>query len=141
VRIARPLMEYLFRQGFQVVIATNSLFPRTAIEQRLAWAGVPVEEFPYHFITSYEVMHASKPHSAFFAEIARVLGRAPEECIMVGDEWKMDIRPARQAGMQTFWIADRKAPHPASEPPPDGQGELADFARWMLRRQEGLQIT
>lgn len=43
--------------------------------------------------------------------------------------------------MQTFWIADRKAPHPAGEPPPDGQGELADFARWMLRRQEGLQIT
>lgn len=139
VPIARPLMEWLFRQGFQVAIATNSLFPRTAIDQRLAWAGVPVEEFPYHFITSYEVMHASKPHSAFFAEVARVLGRAPEECLMVGDEWKMDIRPARQVGMQTFWIADRKAPHPASEPPPDGQGELADFARWMLRQQERLQ--
>jgi len=141
VHIARPLMEYLFREGFQVAIATNSLFPRTAIEQRLAWAGVPVEEFPYHLITSYEVMHASKPHPAFFSEIARVLGRAPEECIMVGDEWKMDIRPARQAGMRTYWIADRKAPHPVDEPPPDGQGELADFARWMLKRQEGVQIT
>ncbi|MDW8069045.1 MAG: HAD family hydrolase [Anaerolineae bacterium] len=134
VRIARPLMEWLFRQGFQVAIATNSLFPRTAIEQRLAWANVPMEEFPYHLITSYEVMHASKPHPAFFSEIAQRLGRAPEECIMVGDEWKMDIHPARQVGMQTFWIADRETPPPAGEPPPDGQGALADFARWMLRK-------
>ncbi|MCX7854925.1 MAG: HAD family hydrolase, partial [Anaerolineae bacterium] len=89
----------------------------------------------------YEVMHAAKPHPSFFAEIAQVLGRAPEECIMVGDEWKMDIRPARQVGMQTFWIADRKAPRPADEPPPDGQGELADFARWMLRRAEQGEFT
>lgn len=133
VPIARPLMEGLFRQGFQVAIATNSLFPRTAIDQRLAWAGVPAEEFPYSLVTSYEVMHAAKPHPAFFTEVARVLGRAPEECIMVGDEWKMDIRPARQAGMRTFWIADRTSPYPADEPPPDGQGELADFARWMLQ--------
>ncbi len=141
VRVARPLMEWLFRQGFQVAIATNPLFPRTAIDQRLAWAGVPVEEFPYHLITSYEVMHASKPHLAFFAEVAEGLGRTPEECMMVGDDWEMDIRPARQVGMRTFWIADRKAPHPASEPPPDGQGELADFARWMLKWQEGVQAT
>lgn len=134
VRIARPLMEWLFRQGFQVAIATNSLFPRPAIDQRLAWAGVPVEEFPYHLVTSYDVMHAAKPHPAFFAEVAHRLGRAPEECIMVGDEWKMDIRPAAQVGMRTYWIAERKAPHPADEPPPDGQGDLADFARWMLKR-------
>lgn len=132
VRIARLLMEYLFRQGFQVAIATNSLFPRPAIEQRLAWAEVPVEEFPYSFVASYEGMHAAKPHPAFFLEIARALGREPEECVMVGDEWKMDIRPARSVGMRTFWIADRKANPPEGEPPPDGQGSLADFARWML---------
>ncbi len=45
VRIARPLMEWLFRQGFQVAIATNSLFPRTAIDQRLggrAGGGIPL---------------------------------------------------------------------------------------------------
>ncbi len=136
VPVARPLVEWLFRQGFQVAIATNPLFPRTAIEQRLAWAGVPVEEFPYHFVASYEVMHATKPHPAFFTEIARALGREAEECIMVGDDWKMDIRPARAAGMRVYWIADRKARPPDGDPAPDGQGSLADFARWMLARVE-----
>ncbi len=35
--------------------------------------------------------------------------------------------------VRPYWIADREASHPANEPPPDGQGALADFARWMLK--------
>ncbi len=119
VRIARPLMEWLFRQGFQVAIATNPLFPRTAIDQRLAWAGVPVEEFPYHLITSYEVMHASKPHLAFFAEVARGLGRTPEECMMVGGRlgrWTSAL-PARSGCGHSGLPTERPLTRPASRPP------------------------
>lgn len=128
---ARPLMEWLFARGYQVAIATNSLFPRTAIEQRLAWAGVPVEEFPYHFVASYEVMHATKPHPAYFLEIAGVLGRAAEECLVVGDEWRMDILPALETGMHAYWICEAGAKPPADGPTPDGWGTLADFAKWI----------
>lgn len=131
---ARLLMEWLFARGYQVAIATNSLFPRTAIEQRLAWAGVPVEEFPYHFVASYEVMHATKPHPAYFLEIAGILKRRPEECLVVGDEWRMDILPALEAGMHAYWVCDGRADPPPGDPTPDGWGTLADFAEWIRER-------
>ena len=127
---ARPLVEWAFAQGFQVVVATNPLFPRTAIEQRLEWAGVPVEEFPYDLVTSYEDMHATKPHPAYFLEIARRLGRQPEECLMVGDDWRLDIQPAAAAGMEVYWIAGPGQQPPAEEPALAGFGDLAAFSRW-----------
>ncbi|MBN1955529.1 MAG: HAD family hydrolase [Anaerolineae bacterium] len=131
---ARSVMEWAFAQGVQVAIATNPLFPRLAIEHRLSWASVPVEEFPYHLVTSYENMHATKPHPDYYFEIAERLGRQPGACLLVGDDWAMDIRPAQSTGMMTYWIAGADSIHPSGERPADGQGSLADFARWIDRR-------
>ena len=61
---ARQLVQYCRDQGVTVVVATNPLFPRVAIEKRLEWAGVPVAEFSYALVTTYENMHATKPHLA-----------------------------------------------------------------------------
>jgi len=127
---ARSLVEWAFGQGFQIVIATNPLFPLTAIEQRLEWAGVPAQEFSYDLITSYENMHAAKPHPSYYREIADQLGRRPEECLMVGDDWKMDIGPALQTGMYGFWI-DQSGENPAQAPAAAGRGSLADVAPWI----------
>ena len=129
---ARPLIEWSFAHGFQVVIATNPLFPLTAILQRLDWAGVPASEFPYDLITSYEIMHAAKPHPAYYHEVAQRIGRMPEECLLVGDDWEGDIRPAQSIGMAAYWIAAPDAVPPA-DPPPAGQGSLEDLARWVQR--------
>jgi FMN phosphatase YigB (HAD superfamily) len=131
VPAARPVLEWAFGRRFQVAIATNPLFPPTAIEQRLAWAGTPADEFAFDLITSYDIMHATKPHPAYFLEIAAKLGRRPEECLMVGDDWRMDIRPALSTGMPAYWIADPGSETPSDEPAPAGQGNLADFARWV----------
>ncbi len=127
---ARPLMEWTFRHGYQVAIATNPLFPLTAVAQRLDWAGVPADEFPYDLVTTYEVMHATKPHVAYYEEIAARLGRAAQECLVVGDDWEGDISPAQSLGMAVYWIAPPDA-EPPPGPPPAGQGSLADFARWI----------
>ncbi len=128
---ARPLVEWAFAQGWQVAIATNPLFPRTAVEQRLEWAGVAVAEFPYPLVTTYEEMHATKPHRAYYAEIACRLGRQPEECLMVGDEWEMDIAPAMAVGMAAYWVAASDARPPGLEDRLVGQGDLAGLLRWL----------
>jgi len=52
---ARPVVESLLNQGFEVVVATNPLFPRVAIEERLRWADLAPEELPFTMITSYEL--------------------------------------------------------------------------------------
>ncbi|MHB0935517.1 MAG: HAD family hydrolase [Armatimonadota bacterium] len=75
--------------GLDVVVATNPLFPDTAIRQRLEWSGAA--DFPYRLITTYENSRACKPNLTYFRQIADYLGCQPEECLMVGDEdWDMN---------------------------------------------------
>ena len=142
---ARPLMEWVFERGLQVAIATNPVFPRTAIEQRLAWAGVPVTEFGYALVTTYDNMHATKAHPAYYREILERLGRQPEECLMVGDDWEMDMAPAASVGVPIYWVT-RPGGTLAAIPPPGegermggvliGQGSLGSL--WDWASAEGL---
>ncbi len=101
---ARSFVEFAFRRRWQVVIATNPVFPSTAVAQRLEWAGVPVAEFPYSLVTTYEDMHATKAHPAYYREIISRLNRKPEECLMIGDDWQRDMVPAAGVGIPVFWI-------------------------------------
>lgn len=101
---AVELVRASFAKGLQVVIATNPMFPRTAVETRLEWAGVPEADFPYTLITTYENMHAVKPHQAYYQEIMDKVGCNPENALMVGDDWRRDIEPAAALGLFTYWI-------------------------------------
>ncbi|MFO7536857.1 MAG: HAD family hydrolase [Chloroflexota bacterium] len=110
--IAADLVRTCLEQDWQVVIATNPLFPRIAIEQRLVWAGVPVTEFPYALVTAYENMSATKPHPAYYAQILQKLDCAPETAVMVGNDWGNDIEPAASLGLQTYWVTDNTTTPP-----------------------------
>lgn len=66
-------MARIFDCGYKVVIATNPVFPLTAIEQRLNWAGIG--HFPFNLITAYENMHCTKPHPEYFREICRLIDK------------------------------------------------------------------
>ena len=113
--------------GRQVVIATNPLFPRTAILQRMAWAGLTLDKLPIALVTTYENMHATKVRPAYYEEIAERLGRRPDECVMVGDNWTWDIAHSTAAGMAAWWIAEPRAPAPDPELEILGRGSLAEF--------------
>jgi FMN phosphatase YigB (HAD superfamily) len=135
---ARALVEWGFERGLQVVIATNPLFPRTAIEQRMDWAGVPAAEFDYALVTTYEDMHATKSHPAYYHEILARLDRQPNECLMIGDNWGWDIARPTSVGIPVYWIAE-----PDETPPKDdvtliGQGMLADL--WDLVERGSLEL-
>ncbi|HSM54791.1 MAG TPA: HAD family hydrolase [Candidatus Sulfomarinibacteraceae bacterium] len=133
---ALETIRLCFEVGVPVAIATNPLFPRKAIEQRLAWAGTPVSEFAFSLVTSYENMHATKPHKAYYCEILEHVGADPQRSVMVGDSWQNDIAPAASLGMYTFWIA----PENAQPPEPDvvsAQGTLDDCLRWVRTFLEG----
>jgi HAD superfamily hydrolase (TIGR01549 family) len=124
--IAADLVRTCLEQNWQVVIATNPLFPRIAIEHRLAWAGVPVTEYPYALLTAYENMSATKPHPAYYQQILEKLGCGAETAVMIGNDWANDIEPAASLGMQTYWVTDN------GNAPPDpslvtAYGSLADL--------------
>lgn len=101
---AVDIVHTCFRKGYKVVIATNPMFPRTAVEARLKWAGIPESDFPYELVTTIENMHATKPHQEYYREILAGVDCAPSEALMVGDDWQRDIEPAAAVGLHTFWI-------------------------------------
>lgn len=123
---AADLVETCLNCGYQVVIATNPMFPRTAIEARLNWAGVPVTDFPYHLVTTIENMHATKPHQAYYREILAEVNCAPQEALMVGDDWLRDIEPAHHLGLFTYWIKLPGKTLPDA-PTPTGYGSLEEL--------------
>ncbi len=59
---SRKMLDFAHSHGLEVVVATNPLYPRTAVEQRLAWAELPIDQFEYSQITSYENSHFAKPN-------------------------------------------------------------------------------
>ena len=125
---ARRVIAACVDRGYTVAIATNPIFPETAIVQRLEWAGVA--DLPYALVTTYENMHTAKPSPADYVEIAERIDVAPQHCLMVGNDVVRDIIPAQRAGMRTF-LAETWMTHPDPEAQPDGTGALADLIAWI----------
>jgi FMN phosphatase YigB (HAD superfamily) len=121
---ARAVVAAAFAHCRDVVIATQPVFPQTAIRQRMEWAGVA--DFPFRLVTSYENMHSCKPQPAYYLEIAAILHRQPGECLMVGNDREQDIEPARQAGMATYWVND-ETPFGTDYDPRGSLARLTEF--------------
>jgi len=120
---ARAAVQAAFDRGCDVVIATNPLFPRTAIGQRLEWAGVA--GLPYRLVTSYENSRAAKPKRLYFQQILETIGRPAEVCMMVGDE-DIDMA-AGHLGCLTFLVPGSRTELHPDTPVPTYRGTLADL--------------
>lgn len=121
---ARDLIEQALQRGLELVIATNPLFPMTAVTQRMAWGDISADDFPYALITSYESFHFCKPNMAYYAEILGYLGRRTHEAAMIGNDPKADLAPARALGLPVFHIDD----HPDE---PYHGGALDQVLTWL----------
>ena len=89
--------------GYRVVVATEPIFPLSAMESRLRWAGVDPSEVDY--ITSYETSGYCKPDLGFYRELLDRFGITAEECVMVGNDVGEDL-PAEELGMKVFLLTD-----------------------------------
>lgn len=96
-------VKILKEKGYELVIATNPLFPKEAIDHRVRWAGLSLDDFSH--ITSYEENCFSKPNTKFYSEILEKVGKKSSECIMVGNDMKDDM-VASTIGIKTFLITD-----------------------------------
>jgi FMN phosphatase YigB (HAD superfamily) len=108
--------------GAQVVVATNPIFPRIAIDERMRWAGLDQSWFDH--VTSYERSTAAKPRAQYFDEIAALLGVATSRCLFVGDDAAMDLRSAA-VGMKTFYVGRE------TNTSADWSGDLHDVAQFL----------
>lgn len=126
---APQVVDYLLTANYSVVIATNPLFPATAIEQRLAWAGI--DGRPYALVTTMENSHFSKPNPRYYQEILTKIGSQAQATWMVGDDPENDIEPAGQLGLKTWWVTTPHQSPAATATTPNKQGSLAQFLTWL----------
>jgi len=127
---AIQLVQEFFRRGWEVIIATNPLFPRTAILQRLEWAGLSADQYPFLLVPSYEIMHFAKPHPAYYAELLGQAGWPDRPAFMIGNSLPDDIQPANQLGLPAFWLTEN--PSAAQLPAHSAAGEhLEQVIPWI----------
>jgi HAD superfamily hydrolase (TIGR01549 family) len=118
-------------QGYRIGIATNPLFPLTAIEQRLDWAGFPPDQYHFDLIPSYSSFHFAKPNPAYFAEFLAQMGWPEGPVVMIGDEADFDIAGARQLGIAAFWTPSQPAAAWTGSEPEPPRGGLAEVLPWL----------
>ena len=125
----RETIQAMLDAGLSVVIATNPIFVHTAVAQRLEWAGV--SDLSLALVTSSENMHAAKPSPQYYQEILDRVGCAPDESVMIGDDFINDIQPASRLGMHTYWVNLNTTTPPNFDP--RARGELHHFYTWLVK--------
>ncbi len=118
---ARRVVQQVIDLAYDTAVATNPLFPEAAVRERMRWAGV--EDLPFKLVTTYENSRYSKPNLRYFDEVCAYLGRAPEECLVVGDE-HMDM-VARNMGCDTYLVEGPMTALRPETPEPTYRGSLA----------------
>lgn len=89
--------------GLRVALATNPIFPATATESRIRWAGLEPSDFELY--TTYENTGFCKPNPDYYRDLLRRLDVVPENCLMVGNDAAEDMI-AETVGMQVFLLTD-----------------------------------
>lgn len=122
-------IELLTTRGYDVVVATNPLFPIEAIVERIRWAGLDPEVFKY--ISSYEKMHYCKPNIEFYRELLQKINKEPYECIMVGNDEEEDIISSK-LGIKTFLVENHKVCRKDVDLKPDYRGSYEELYKFVV---------
>jgi FMN phosphatase YigB (HAD superfamily) len=86
---------------YSLSLATNPVWPVEIVHLRMRWGGIDPNYFTR--ITTSDRMHACKPSKQYYEELMAQEGFKPEECLLIGNERKMDL-PATKAGIAVFLI-------------------------------------
>jgi FMN phosphatase YigB (HAD superfamily) len=97
------VLEQLKQMGLILVVASNPIYPRIAMEKRLLWVDVDVRHFD--LVTHMENMNFVKPDEGYYQQICSKIGVLPEHCLMVGNDPGNDMAAAG-ANMKTYLTTD-----------------------------------
>jgi FMN phosphatase YigB (HAD superfamily) len=115
-------------RGYRLVLATNPIFPTTAVIERLGWADVDPGMF--EFIPGLETMGSCKPQVEYFLELADRAGVSPTACLMIGNDVQQDL-PAAEAGMDTFLVEGHLVDRGTGGTAPDATGSLEELGEML----------
>ena len=118
------LIDAVRARGWQVILATNPIFPRDVVDARISWGGLDGDKFSH--VTTYETAHFCKPNPDFFQENLNLLQLEAERCLMVGNDTLHDLS-ASLVGMQTCLLTPWCIRRAKERFRPDWQGSHEDL--------------
>lgn len=121
-------VKILKEKGYQCAIVTNPMFPKIAIEKRIAWTGLNRDDFS--FVTSFEKNTACKPQLKLYEEVLRELNLGVENCLMVGNDVEEDMVVAKM-GMDHYLITDHVMQEDVIPDFVKRSGDYADFLNFV----------
>ncbi|NLM03637.1 MAG: HAD family hydrolase [Clostridiales bacterium] len=122
-------VDLLKEKGYDLIIATNPIFPRLAVYHRIEWAGLNKDDFK--LITTYEDMHFCKPNINYYKEILEKADLNPQESMMVGNDVQEDMI-ANKLGLRTYLIEDNMIQRGEDMSDVDHMGSYEDFYNFVL---------
>ena len=110
---AFAFLTELRKRGYRLYCATNMTSRIQFLKIRTLGMGSLFSDL----ITSEEAC-AEKPQEAFFLYCAKVAGEKPEECIFIGDNYRLDVAGSVHAGMKGihYQTPDLALRHRAADP-------------------------
>lgn len=126
--LARQIVETALAKGYQVVLATNPLFPVEATRERMHWAGIA--DLPWSHITYYDSYRSSKPAVRYFQEVCENIQRPPQACYMFGNDAQEDL-VASTLGIATGLVTDCLIDRGEPVYPAHWRGSLTDLLAWL----------
>lgn len=89
IELANTIVSILKDKGYNLILATNPLFPKIAIEKRANWGNIDCNNFSH--ITSYENSSYCKPNINYYKEIIYKNNLNIEETMMIGNDLIEDL--------------------------------------------------
>lgn len=102
--LSKQIVDLAHKRAEKVIVATNPLFPKVALDSRLSWIGLKSEDFD--LVTDYENSHFCKPNPNYYKEILDKFGLKAQNCLMVGNNIEEDIIPSSKLGFNNFLVND-----------------------------------
>ena len=104
---ATGVLELCRAHGLPLALVTNG----PADMQRAAVRAVGLEGYFERLVVSGDAeVGVRKPHPRIFARACEVLGAAPDETLMVGDNLEADVRGALSFGMRAVYLGAASGP-------------------------------
>ncbi|MFP4201041.1 MAG: HAD family hydrolase [Bacillota bacterium] len=129
---ADPMLRRLSRAGKRLVLATNPLFPRAAIDARLRWGSISFDGF--EFVTSYDNSRFCKPKVQYYSEILAKLDLSPRDVLMVGND-PLEDGVAVETGMDFYLVNQYRIERKEDVPEPTYEGGVEDVEGLVLGRR------
>jgi len=97
------IVPEMTKRGYDIILATNPVFPPCALDSRLEWIGLKQSDFI--LATHYENSSFCKPNPNYYKEVLAKTDKTPEQCLMVGNHSVEDMCVS-ELGMSVFLVTD-----------------------------------